>query len=368
MSGVQIISQGTGSNPGATHMRSGSAGFLAWRRERCSGALRRQIDMATPLSHRPLRLNTGELVNIQDGKGLEVVCLEGAVWITQSNDPRDIVVGATESFMLDKPGLALVCAPAGPATVAIELPQRRDSAARFCGPVMRERAMSEVRDPAWSVQAHMLHLPGGETIAVRPIRPQDTDRLQAYMRDLSVESRRNRFLGAVSELAPTQLDRLAHMCGPGELALLAFADAGSMYVVGEAVMVTAPSGRSEIALSVADAWQGRGVGTLLMQNLECRARMLGACRMYGDVLRTNSAMKALARKAGFSIRGPFTDARLIEIVKDLISEAALPCRDHIALPDRNELRLSDRVGTKTRFGRLPAPPATWARLRTGWPD
>jgi hypothetical protein len=35
------------------------------------------------------------------------------------------------------------------------------------------------------------------------------------------------------------------------------------------------------------------------------------------VLRTNTAMKELARKAGFSIVSPFTDARLIEIVKDL---------------------------------------------------
>jgi GNAT superfamily N-acetyltransferase len=207
----------------------------------------------------------------------------------------------------------------------------------IAGPVMRGRAMSEVRDASWSMQAHMLHLPGGETIAIRPIRPQDADRLQAYVRDLSVESRRNRFLGAVSELAPTQLDRLTHMCDPGELALLVFADVGSMtHVVGEAVMVTEPIGRSEIALSVADAWQGRSVGTLLIQNLECRARMLRACRMCGDVLRANSAMKALASKAGFAIRGPFTDARLIKIVKDLMPEAALPCRDHIALPPRTK--------------------------------
>ena len=54
--------------------------------------------------------------------------------------------------------------------------------------------------------------------------------------------------------------------------------------------------------------------------------------MCGDVLRANSAMRALASKAGFAIRGPFTDARLIKIVKDLMPEAALPCRDHIALP------------------------------------
>ena len=55
---------------------------------------------------RAVRLNTVE-------------CLEGAVWITQSNDPRDIVLKSGQSFVLDKPGLALVCAAAGPATVAV---------------------------------------------------------------------------------------------------------------------------------------------------------------------------------------------------------------------------------------------------------
>jgi Protein of unknown function (DUF2917) len=66
-----------------------------------------------------VRLNTGELLDIDDGEGFTVECLEGALWITQSNDPRDIVLRAGQSFVLDKPGLALVCAAAGPATVAV---------------------------------------------------------------------------------------------------------------------------------------------------------------------------------------------------------------------------------------------------------
>ena len=66
-----------------------------------------------------VHLNTGELLDIDDGEGFTVECLEGALWITQSNDPRDIVLRAGQSFVLDKPGLALICAAAGPATVAV---------------------------------------------------------------------------------------------------------------------------------------------------------------------------------------------------------------------------------------------------------
>ncbi|HWN51287.1 MAG TPA: hypothetical protein VNO18_15980 [Xanthobacteraceae bacterium] len=79
---------------------------------------------------------------------------------------------------------------------------------------------------------------------------------------------------------------------PGELALLGPADTGGgLRTVAEAILVMAPDGqRSEIALSVADAWQSKSLGTLLLGNLECRARMIG------NVLRTNGAMKNLARK------------------------------------------------------------------------
>ena len=170
-----------------------------------------------------------------------------------------------------------------------------------------------------NTQARPFRLPGGEAVVVRAIGPHDADRLQAYMRNLSGSTRRNRFLGAVSELTPRELERLTHMGGPSELALIAFASAGGeSAMIAEAIRVIAPHNlRCEIALSVADAWQRKGVGALLLANMECHARRLGARYLLGEVLRTNDAMKGLARKAGFAVRGPFKDARLVEIVKDL---------------------------------------------------
>jgi RimJ/RimL family protein N-acetyltransferase len=179
----------------------------------------------------------------------------------------------------------------------------------------------------------IFHLPGGESVMVRAINPRDADRLQAYMRNLSGPTRRNRFLGAVSELTPKELERLTHMGGPGELAWIAFGRAGSeTTMIAEAIQAIAPqTQRCEIALSVTDAWQRKGLGTLLLSHMECRARLLGARCLVGDVLRTNDAMKGLARKAGFAIRGPFRDARLIEIVKDLSSPpTGLPCREQFS--------------------------------------
>jgi GNAT superfamily N-acetyltransferase len=179
-------------------------------------------------------------------------------------------------------------------------------------------------------QAPPFRLPGGESIVVRAISPQDADGLQAYMRNLSGSIRRNRFLGAVNELTPRELERLTHMGGgPGELALIAFARAsGETVIIAETVQAIAPQSLCcEIALSVTDAWQRKGLGTLLLWQMERWARLVGARFLVGEVLRTNEAMKGLALEAGFAIRGPFKDARLIEIVKDLsIPQTGHSCR------------------------------------------
>jgi RimJ/RimL family protein N-acetyltransferase len=186
-----------------------------------------------------------------------------------------------------------------------------------------------------STQSSVLRLMGGESVMVRAIRPQDADRFQAYIRNLSASARRNRFLGPISELAPTELDRLTNMDRPHELALIAFGGIGGKApMIAEAIQVVTPENRrGEIALSVTDAWQRKGLGTLLLANMEHRAMRLGARYLIGEVLRTNDAMKGLARKAGFAIRGPLKDARLVEIVKDLSSpQTGLPCHDQFSQP------------------------------------
>jgi len=84
-----------------------------------------KADMTRHFVDSSVRLNTGELLDINDGEGFTVECLEGAVWITQSSDHRDIVLKAGQSFTLDRPGLALVCAAAGPAEVAVAVSLQR---------------------------------------------------------------------------------------------------------------------------------------------------------------------------------------------------------------------------------------------------
>jgi hypothetical protein len=68
-----------------------------------------------------IHLKTGKLLDIHDGQGLRVKVLDGVAWVTQSNDPRDIVIEAGQSFVLDRPGLTLVNPLLVDATIAITM-------------------------------------------------------------------------------------------------------------------------------------------------------------------------------------------------------------------------------------------------------
>jgi GNAT superfamily N-acetyltransferase len=164
-----------------------------------------------------------------------------------------------------------------------------------------------------------LRLPAGGCVTLRPVGAGDGAVLQAHVRGLSSESRYNRFFGALNELPPSELEHVTHLDRTHELALVAEADVnGELIVIAEARYALSRGRREcEFALSIADAWHGKGIGTLIMADVERRARRLGAERLVADVLRSNAPMKALARKAGFAMADVPRDARLIRIVKDL---------------------------------------------------
>jgi len=168
-------------------------------------------------------------------------------------------------------------------------------------------------------------LPDGARVTIRTACPWDAGRLQDYVRGLSPPSRYDRFLGPVNELSPMELERIS---GPddGHGTLVAeMKVAGARSVIGEARYAASGPLSWEIALSVSDGWRGRGLGTLLLEYLECRARSLGLRALVGDVLRSNEPMRTLARKAGFGTGVP-ADARLVRIVKDISgARVGTPC-------------------------------------------
>ena len=62
------------------------------------------------LEIRPVKLPARSVHRIEGGKGLQITSVAGTVWVTQSSDPRDIVLGRGHSFILDRKGVAVVYA------------------------------------------------------------------------------------------------------------------------------------------------------------------------------------------------------------------------------------------------------------------
>src|SRR5215207_7548972 len=157
----------------------------------------------------------------------------------------------------------------------------------------------------------------GETITVRFVEPRDAEVLQNYFRGLTARSRYNRFLGAVSQLPPSLLDRFIHVGEADQFSVVATMQVdGFETIVGEArYSFDFETSSLEFGLSIDDRWQGHGIGKALMKNLECRAAAFGAGRIFGDALRSNDPMIGLARKSGYGFTKPPGDWKLIRFEK-----------------------------------------------------
>src|SRR5690348_6056855 len=168
----------------------------------------------------------------------------------------------------------------------------------------------------------------GEAITVRFVEPRDGEELQNYFRSLSTRSRYNRFLGAMSELPKPVLDRFTHVSTAAGFTVVATKLInGFEIIVGEARYVFHPETDSfEFGISIDDRWQGHGIGSALLRNLECRSAALGAASIFGDTLRSNDSMISLARKSGFAFTNHPDDWKLVRFEKEInVAPKDIPC-------------------------------------------
>ncbi len=162
-------------------------------------------------------------------------------------------------------------------------------------------------------------LPDGTDITIRPIRPEDADMEQEFVRNLSDESRYFRFMQAVHELTPEMLVRFTQIDYDREMALIAVVQfEGKDLQISVARYSTNPDGRScEFALVVADQWQHRGLAQKLMHSLMDAARTRGLKIMQGEVLSNNYGMLKLMEKLNFTMELDKSDRTLTLVSRNL---------------------------------------------------
>jgi acetyltransferase len=156
-------------------------------------------------------------------------------------------------------------------------------------------------------------LKDGQLLKLRPVRPEDATLEQEFVRKLSTESRYFRFHHGLAELSASMLVRFTQIDYDNEMAFVALhSDAsGREEEVATSRYVQEADGETcEFALVVHDAWQGHGLGRLMMQAIIDHARERGLLRMRGDVLFENHKMLRLMQRMGFSVHPHDEDSTL----------------------------------------------------------
>jgi acetyltransferase len=162
-------------------------------------------------------------------------------------------------------------------------------------------------------------LPNGSDVTIRPIRPEDAELTQEFVRGLSEETKYFRYMDAVRELSPAMLVRLTQIDYSREMALLAVTEVeGKEVELGVARYAINPDGEScEFALVVNDQWQKQGIGHKLMDVLMDVARAKGLRSMDGEVLKSNRRMLKLSESLGFRVEPHPDDDGIRKISREL---------------------------------------------------
>jgi len=163
----------------------------------------------------------------------------------------------------------------------------------------------------------------GQAINIRPMRPDDLDIETEFVHGWSAETRYNRLFSAGSFTSPERLKQITQIDYTRDMALIAtlmLEDRETQ--IGVARYVLHQDNKTcEFALTVADAWQHRGIGRALMQRLMDGAAAAGIETMVGDILSSNEPMLHFMRSLGFSVKST-TDGPEIRRVSKSLAPAA----------------------------------------------
>jgi acetyltransferase len=155
------------------------------------------------------------------------------------------------------------------------------------------------------------------TVIVRPIGPDDSAELEGFYERLSEDSRHLRFFAVTRGLSHTQSASFCstdHDHREGFVAIVA-APGGGSRIVGHVCLEPAGDGRAEVAIAVADEYQGRGIGRRLIVAAFDWARWANIGTLVATMLTANVAIHRLIASLGvpYRLRPTGPDATTVEI-------------------------------------------------------
>ena len=144
------------------------------------------------------------------------------------------------------------------------------------------------------------HLRDGREVEIRALQPDDKDDMVAAVGRTGMQSLQRRFFAVKRGFSEKEIAFFMNVDFNNHVALVALADEdGRPVIIGGGRYIVVEPGRAEIAFVVIDAYQGQGIGTLLMRHLAAIARDAGLKALIAEVLPENAAMRKVFNKFGF---------------------------------------------------------------------
>jgi acetyltransferase len=175
--------------------------------------------------------------------------------------------------------------------------------------------LQKIRDHARSAR-----LPDGTRVFLRPLREADLSHANEFFARLSDRSKYFRFMTPTPTLTAETLAELVHALHQARAAVVvAVVDHGheEELVGGGRLVPTERHGTCEFALTIVDAWQARGLGTVLLREVVRLARQLGYHRIEGSVLTVNAKMLKVAQRLRFTLHSDPADASVTVVSRTL---------------------------------------------------
>ena len=141
---------------------------------------------------------------------------------------------------------------------------------------------------------------GGPTLTIRPLLPEDKHELQMGFESLSPQTRFNRFFADVRQLSAEQWEYLTNVDGVDHVALVAVEPQANLTLergvaVGRFMRLKDHPDAADVAITVVDSMQGKGLGTMMLRLLQQHARARGIKRFHMEVLHSNKPMLAVLK-------------------------------------------------------------------------
>ena len=165
------------------------------------------------------------------------------------------------------------------------------------------------------------------SVAIRSIRPDDANGLQAFHARLSDDTIRNRFFGPHAVLPDAEARRFTSLARGAEMALVA-TDGTDIVGVGRFIRLGATD-VAEVAFVIQDGYQGHGLGTVLLTRLAGIALADGIRRFTADTFVTNTPMLDVFMHTPHAVEVSTTrrDGSVVHLTMSL-----RPAQDLIAVP------------------------------------